>query len=81
MKRMVNKILLSLTLLTFLFIGLNVMADPPDPPPMPGQHGETTDQGPGTPVGTPIDGGLTIFLVLGAVMGGKKVYSVLKNEE
>jgi len=43
----------------------------------PAYHGETTDQEPATPA--PIDGGLSILLLMGAAYGAKKVYILKKT--
>lgn len=58
----------------FCAISLSSYADEPNPPLVPGDHGVAGD----VPVGAPIDGGLSILLVLGAGYGAKKIYS-LKN--
>lgn len=50
----------------------SVFADDPNPPIVPGEHGMAGD----VPVGAPIDGGLSILLVLGAGYGAKKLYSL-----
>jgi len=44
------------------------------PLPPPYSHGETTDQ-----PGAPIDGGLSILLLMGAAYGAKKVYILKKT--
>jgi hypothetical protein len=68
-------------LLMFLFMGSTVWADFPPPPPMPGEgHGSLNDQ-PAGPIGGPIDGGLSIMLVLGAMYGGQKLYKTVKEEK
>ena len=51
-------------------------ADPPDAPPMPGNHGQNGN----APVGAPIDGGLGILLALGATYGGRKVWTLWKEK-
>lgn len=67
-------ILLSAILLS-LFITSVVLADPPGPP-----GGNPTGGGGGTPVGAPIDGGLSILLAMGAAYGGKKLYQARKEK-
>jgi len=47
-------------------------ADDPNPPVVPGDHGHAGD----VPVGAPIDGGLSILLVLGAGYGAKKLHTL-----
>ncbi|MEI7724644.1 MAG: signal peptidase [Bacteroidota bacterium] len=73
-----RKLLLTLTFLfTSMFI-FNGMADEPldNPPPPPGGgHG-----GGGNSQGAPIDGGLSILLVLGAGYGAKKLYKSRKEK-
>ena len=66
-------ILLSAILLS-LFITSVVLADPPAPP------GGSPIGGGGTPVGAPIDGGLSILLAMGAAYGGKKLYQARKEK-
>jgi hypothetical protein len=53
-------------------IGLFAQPLPPDYPP--GTHGAETDQ-----PGAPIDGGLSILLLMGAAYGAKKVYILKKT--
>ena len=59
----------------FVLLPLFSLADPPGPP-KPG--------GGPTPVGTaapsPIDGGLSILLALGAAYGGRKMYRLKKAQ-
>ena len=58
--------------------GTSIMgwADPPDPPPMPGSHGQNGN----VPVGAPIDGGLGILLALGATYGCRKAWMLWKEK-
>jgi hypothetical protein len=69
-----------LFILAFLFSGIytcSAFAEGPkdDPPPPPGGgHG-----GGGNQMGAPIDGGLSILLVLSACYGGRKLYKA-KNQ-
>ena len=65
-------------IISFLIIpAVSSFADAPDAPPAPDPGGT----GGGTPVGGPIDGGMTILLVLGAVYGAKKIYTNAKKEK
>jgi len=78
-----KKIFRNITLICLLLLGSatinNVLADDPTaPPPPPGAHGASGDQ-PGN--GAPIDGGLSVLLVLGAAYGAKKIYTVRKKKE
>jgi len=77
-----KKIFRNITLICLLLLGSatinNVLAEDPAPPPPPGAHGASGDQ-PGN--GAPIDGGLSILLVLGATYGAKKIYTVRKKKE
>jgi hypothetical protein len=68
-----KKIYAILTVLTMAFI-LNTSVLQADVPPPPGGSGGGGPNGSDLPVGAPIDGGLTILLVLGAAYGSKKVY-------
>ena len=74
MKKMFRKILI----LTVVFFGYSLitLADPPGPP-SPG--GSPTGSG-GTPVGSPIDGGLGILLAMGAGYGARK-FSLARKEK
>ena len=66
------------TMLKLFVLGFGLMiipalpaySDGPDAPPPPSEHGAGGNQ---EPVGAPIDGGLGILLVMGAVYGGKKL--------
>ncbi len=62
----VKKALLIITMIIAPFVMNSVLAfDPPVPP---------TDPTSGGPVGsTPIDGGMSIFLLMGAAYGAKKI--------
>jgi len=78
-----KKIFRNITLILFLLLGSatinNVLADDPTAPPSPpGAHGSSGNE-PGN--GAPIDGGLSILLVLGAAYGAKKIYAVRKKEK
>ena len=46
-----------------------------------GSPGNANAGSPGNPVTIPVDGGLTIFLGLGAAYGAKRIYDVVKNKE
>ena len=80
MKKM-KKFIAPLALLMFMLIGTAVRADFPPPPPFPPGftgHGSGADQHPDATC--PIDGGLSIFLILGAMYGSKKLYKATKEE-
>ena len=74
-----KKIFIKILILTIVFFGYSLftLADPPGPP-NPG--GSPTGSG-GTPVGAPIDGGLSILLAMGAAYGGKKLYQARKEKK
>jgi hypothetical protein len=76
MKTKINHLILAM----FLIIApaVSVLADNPDAPPFPGGD---PGVGGGTPVGAPIDGGLSILLALGAGYGGCRLYKAKKKEE
>jgi hypothetical protein len=59
-----------LILMLLLVSSFRVFSQDPDPPSMPGGHGENGNQ---QPAGAPIDGGLGILLALGAGYGARKV--------
>ena len=58
-------------------ISIAVWADPPDPPPMPSDHGQNGN----APVGAPIDGGLGILLAMGVTYGGRKAWRAWKKSK
>ena len=68
-----NNILKSAALVISLFcatlIPLLADAQLPAPPPPPGSHGTNTNS---SPLGAPIDGGMTIFLAFAAVYSGRE---------
>ena len=72
-------ILLAAVIVFFCSISISAFADDPNPPIVPGEHGQAGN----VPVGAPIDSGLGILLVLGAGYGAKKLYSLrgVKAEE
>ena len=74
MKKMFR--LVSIVLFVYLsaMLCLSGFADPPDPPPLPGGHGQTGN------VAAPIDGGMGILLVLGHAYAGKKIYQRRKDD-
>ena len=65
----------ALGLLIMAATAIQGFAQPPSPPPVPGNHGQNG----APPVGAPIDGGLGILLALGATYGGRKVYVAWKK--
>ncbi len=70
MKRLLRITLLTSFFLTVPFVMNSVFAQDPPPPPDGGGGG-----GGGGPVGsTPIDGGMSFMLILGAAYGAKKNY-------
>ena len=70
-----KKFILLLTVLAIMTsFSLSTYADGPNPPTVPGEHGAAGN----VPVGAPIDGGITILLLLGAGYGAKKLYCARK---
>jgi hypothetical protein len=65
-------ILLAAVIFFLCSSSISAFADEPNPPIVPGGHGQAGD----VPVGAPIDGGLSILLILGAGYGAKKLYSL-----
>ncbi len=68
-----KKIYALLTVLMLAFV-LNTSVVLGDVPPPPGGSGGSGPGGTDLPVGAPIDGGLSVLLVLGAVYGSKKIF-------
>ena len=66
----------SLLAFTLLIAKPVIAAEPPPPPP--GGTGQAGNKG---PAGGPVDGGLSILLVLGAGYGAKKLYNLKKVKE
>jgi hypothetical protein len=64
-----------LTLSLMLAITFSANADVPPPP---GGSGGSGPGGSDLPVGAPLDGGLTLLLILGASYGAKKHFSLKK---
>jgi len=65
-------ILLAAAIVFLCSSSISAFADDPNPPALPGEHGKAGD----VPVGAPIDGGVSILLILGAGYGAKKLYSL-----
>jgi len=79
MKKLIIKTFLALSL--SLFVGMTAFAQGSPPPPPPGGgHGQSTNQDAGGG-GAPIGSGVGILLALGAAYGGRKIYSILKQQE
>lgn len=83
MKNTIKKIIVMFFLIVSPILISNVLADDPPGPGqgLPGGGGGSPVGQPGAqPVGggAPIDGGLSILLALGAIYGGKKIYSLKK---
>jgi hypothetical protein len=75
--KLLRKLLLTAAFILVNFFVFTVYADEPmdNPPPPPGGgHG-----GGGNQQGAPIDGGMTILLVLGAGYGARKLYKYRKD--
>jgi hypothetical protein len=79
MKRTFKIFFASAFLLSFFMIAQPSRADGPPPPPPGGGHGGGGTQPPGG--GVPIDGGLSILLLAGAVYGTRKLFVMHKKEE
>jgi len=77
MKTRIKFLFLGVLMALFCSISFSVYADDPLPPTVPGDHGHAGD----VPVGAPIDGGLSVLLILGAGYGAKKIYSRRKEKE
>ncbi len=69
---------LILVLFAVMALPLLSISDTPPPPPN-GTGGGPGPGGGGTPVGAPIDGGMGILLALGLAYGGKKLYTMRKE--
>jgi hypothetical protein len=68
-----------IALMIFISIPLWMTAQPPHPN---GGSAPGTNNTPvgGQPIGSPIDGGLSILLAMGLAYGAKKVYQVKKQD-
>jgi hypothetical protein len=69
-------LLLFALILTMAFATNSVLADPPGPP---GPGGDPGGSG-GVPVGSPIDGGISLLLALGLGYGGYKLQAGKNNQ-
>lgn len=70
MKMSATRFFTLVIMLLCLAFSVSVFADGPlEPPPPPGSHGSGENQ---SPLGSPIDGGLTIFLVFAAAYAGNE---------
>lgn len=72
-----NIYVLLVTVIFFLCTSVTAFADDPNPPTVPGDHGHAGD----IPLGAPLDGGLSVLLVLGAGYGARKLYAMRTAEE
>jgi len=77
MKARKKFILLMILLAIITCCSLYTYADEPNPPIVPPEHGAAGD----VPLGAPVDGGLSILLLLGAGYGAKKLYSVKETDK
>jgi hypothetical protein len=59
----------------FILFTLSGYSDSPDPPPVPGGHGQ------GGTVAAPIDGGSGILLLLGMGYAAKKLFRIRKTRD
>ena len=73
MQKSIKKLLIAVILV--MAPALLTLADTPGPPPPGGDPGLG-----GTPVGAPIDGGVSILLALGIGYGTRKIYQLKKNK-
>lgn len=71
MKTLYHKILFVL----FSLITVPILADEPDPPPVPGAHGTGGD----VAVGAPIDDNIILLLVLGTAYAAYRIYMARKT--
>jgi hypothetical protein len=71
-----------IALMIFISIPLWMTAQPPHPNGgwAPNSGGTQNTPVGGSPIGSPIDGGLSILLAMGLVYGAKKVYQVKKQD-
>ncbi len=75
MKRIINNLLKTFTILLLVGNSYTIMAQPPPPP---GEGGGESTRGQANKLGgdAPIGGGVLILLTLGLVYAGKKVYDL-----
>ena len=66
LKKRISTIIIFFCLLILPAVSNSLIAQPLPPT---GHHGNTANQ----PAGAPLDGGLSLFLLLGAAYGGKKI--------
>ncbi len=73
--KMMNRLGLKRVLFTLSLLVMFAISASADVPPPPGGSGGSGPGGSDLPVGAPIDGGLSILLVLGAAYGAKKSFN------
>jgi len=64
-----------ITVSMFILFTFSGYSDSPDPPPVPGTHGQ------GGSVAAPIDGGSGLLLLLGMGYAAKKIYRIRKTRK
>ena len=69
-------VLLTIILLTINILTINISLAEDPPPPPPSEHGTSGNV---SGRGAPIDGGVSLLIILGAAYGGKKYYSYRKK--
>lgn len=77
MKKIIRFLSIMAVVLMTISVFNPIFADPPDPPPLPGGHGNTGDEFVGN---APIDDGLTILLAMGLVYGSVAVIRARRRE-
>lgn len=75
MQKVLYRILLIISFVSLLTFSNIAFGD--DPPPPPGGHGETGNKG---PTGSPIGGGLAVFMAFAAGYAGREWYKGRKSK-
>jgi UDP-N-acetylmuramyl pentapeptide phosphotransferase/UDP-N-acetylglucosamine-1-phosphate transferase len=79
MKRFLTRILFFTCLFCLCFGASSLYADDPQPPPPPpGEHGASGNKG---PMGSPVGGGVAIFMAFAAAYAGWEYYKSRKKED
>lgn len=77
MKKRVTRLFSILVMIAGISFASSLHADYPPPPVPPGEHGSAINQ---SPTGTPIHGGLAIFLAFAAVYAGRVYFQMRRDE-
>jgi hypothetical protein len=76
MKTHIRLLFMGILFTLLSLVSYSSFADEPNPPIVPGQHGQGGD----VPVGAPVDNGIIMLLAMGAGYGAYKLYMTRKEK-